>query len=75
MPHTANEIRIPEMTSGGAWPVRTQAVSFVGSACVAQGAGDFNLDDLNLVRHQFPCRRVTLDGDVITVWPTSQHGG
>lgn len=75
MPQAASEIRIPEMTSGAEWPVRTQAVSFVGSACVVQGAGDFDLDDLNLVRHQFPGRRVTLDGDVITVWPTSSHGG
>ncbi|WP_369228451.1 hypothetical protein AB5J52_48250 (plasmid) [Streptomyces sp. R39] len=33
------------------------------------GAGDFGLDDLNLVRRRFPDRRVTLDGDVITVWP------
>jgi hypothetical protein len=33
------------------------------------GSGDFDLDDLNLVRHQFPHHRVTLDGDVITVWP------
>ncbi|MFJ8509688.1 hypothetical protein [Streptomyces avermitilis] len=75
MPQAASEIRIPEMASGGTWPVRTQAVSFVGSACVVQGADDFDLDDLNLVRHQFPGRRVTLDGDVITVWPTSPHGG
>jgi hypothetical protein len=32
--------------------------------------GDFGLDDPNLVRRQFPGRLVTLDGDVITVWPT-----
>ncbi|WP_181383952.1 hypothetical protein [Streptomyces sp. NWU339] len=38
---------------------------------MVEGAGDFDLDDLNLVRHRFPGRRVTLDGDVITVWPTS----
>ncbi|MET7609357.1 hypothetical protein ABZS96_45095 [Streptomyces avermitilis] len=40
-----------------------------------QGAGDFDLNDLNLVRHQFPGRRVTLDGDVITVWPTPPQVG
>ncbi|MFE2487177.1 hypothetical protein ACFY1B_39610 [Streptomyces mirabilis] len=39
------------------------------------GTGDFDLDDLNLVRHRFPGRRVTLDGDVITVWPTPPQGG
>ncbi|MFD7379150.1 hypothetical protein ACFVW1_44840 [Streptomyces olivochromogenes] len=33
------------------------------------GTGDFDLDDLNLVRRHFPFLRVTLDGDVITVWP------
>jgi hypothetical protein len=37
---------------------------------VVEGADDFDLDDLHLVRRQFPGRRVTLDGDVITVWPT-----
>ncbi|MEU6260448.1 hypothetical protein [Streptomyces sp. NPDC047043] len=36
---------------------------------MVQGTGDFDLDDLNLVRRQFPHQRVTLDGDVITVWP------
>jgi hypothetical protein len=51
------------------WPVRTRAVAHVGSACVITGTGDFDLDDLNLVRRQFPDRRVTLVGDVITVWP------
>ncbi|GAA5704831.1 hypothetical protein Save01_05677 [Streptomyces avermitilis] len=75
MPQAASEIRIPEMASGAEWPVDTQAVSFVGSACVVQGADDFDLDDLNLVRHQFPGRRVTLDGDVITVWPTPLQVG
>ncbi|MER6678535.1 hypothetical protein [Streptomyces sp. NPDC000983] len=32
-------------------------------------AGEFDSDDLNLVRRRFPQRHVTLDGDVITVWP------
>ncbi|MFM9705574.1 hypothetical protein [Streptomyces galilaeus] len=71
MPQDADEIRIPETTAGQAWPARTRTVSFIGSACVVTGAGDFELDDLNLVRHTFPDRHVTLDGDVITVWPTS----
>jgi hypothetical protein len=56
-------------------PVRTRAVSYVGSACVIAGASDFDLDDLNVVRHRFPGRRVTLDGDVITVWLTPPQGG
>ncbi|WP_286246619.1 hypothetical protein [Streptomyces graminofaciens] len=38
---------------------------------MAERADDFDLDDLNLVRHRLPGRRVTLDGDVITVWPIS----
>ncbi|WP_455362578.1 hypothetical protein [Streptomyces sp. SYSU K21746] len=36
---------------------------------MVEGIEDFDLDDLNLVRRQFPGRHVTLDGDVITVWP------
>jgi hypothetical protein len=36
---------------------------------VVEGAGDFDLDDLHLVRRHFPGRHVTLDGDAITVWP------
>ncbi|MER7692411.1 hypothetical protein [Streptomyces sp. NPDC097610] len=75
MPQATGEVRIPETASGGAWPVRTQAVSYAGNACVIAGAGDFDLDDLNLVRHRFPGRRATLDGDVITAWPTPPHGG
>jgi hypothetical protein len=71
MPRDAGEIRIPETTVGQVWPTRTQTVSLIGSACVVTGAGDFELDDLNLVRHTFPDRHVTLDGDVITVWPPS----
>lgn len=55
--------------------LRTRAVAHVGSACVITGTGDFDLDVLNLVRHRFPDRRVTLDGDVITVWPTPPQGG
>ncbi|WP_268982286.1 hypothetical protein [Streptomyces sp. MBT53] len=36
---------------------------------MVEGTGDFDLDDLCLVRRRFPGRLVTLDGDVITVWP------
>ncbi|GHE34365.1 hypothetical protein GCM10017771_51950 [Streptomyces capitiformicae] len=75
MLQATGEIRIPETQPTDAWPVRTKVVSYVGSACVVEGAGDFDLDDLNLVRHRFPGRRVTLDGDVITVWPTSPPNG
>jgi hypothetical protein len=39
MPQATGEIHIPEMASGGVWPVRTQAVSYVGSACVVQVDG------------------------------------
>ncbi|MEU5894551.1 hypothetical protein ABZ835_48515 [Streptomyces sp. NPDC047461] len=35
-----------------------------------EGIGDFTPADLTLVRGRFPHRYVTLDGDVITVWPT-----
>jgi hypothetical protein len=50
-------------------PTRTQDVSYVGDACVVHGSGDFDLFDLSTVRGRFPGRHVTLDGDVITVWP------
>ncbi|MFF0205835.1 hypothetical protein [Streptomyces sp. NPDC005017] len=51
------------------WPAATRDVSRIGDAWVLHACGDFDLDDLNLVRDQFTHRRVTLDGDVITVWP------
>ncbi|HET6857469.1 MAG TPA: hypothetical protein VFH94_10285 [Streptomyces sp.] len=41
---------------------------------MVEGDTDFDLDDLNLVRRQFSGRRVTLDGDVITVWPAPSAG-
>ncbi|WP_328876334.1 hypothetical protein OHT76_43355 [Streptomyces sp. NBC_00287] len=44
-------------------------MSRIGNAWVVQAAGDFDLDDLNQVRGRFPQHHVTLDGDVITVWP------
>ncbi|MGW2572686.1 hypothetical protein [Streptomyces sp. NPDC001537] len=34
-----------------------------------RGSGEFDLADLSTVRSRFPGRHVTLDGDVITVWP------
>lgn len=52
-----------------AWPAGTLTVSQVGDAWVVQAAGDFDLDDLDHVRSRFPRRFVTLDGDIITVWP------
>ncbi|MET9736439.1 hypothetical protein ABZZ79_39265 [Streptomyces sp. NPDC006458] len=44
-------------------------MSRIGDAWVLHACGDFDRDDRNLVRAQFTHRRVTLDGDVITVWP------
>lgn len=64
-------LRSPELCDARVWPLRTQAVSHVGSAHVLDGAGDFDQDDLALVRRQFPGRHVTLDGDVITIWPAA----
>ncbi|MCW8384532.1 hypothetical protein [Streptomyces justiciae] len=51
------------------WPPATRAVTRIGRACVIEGLADFGLDDLRLVRDRFPHQHVTLDGDVITVWP------
>lgn len=69
MPQATRDVRTHETTPDGGWPVRTQAVSYVGNACVIQGIGDFDFADLHTVRRRFPGRHVTLDGDVITVWP------
>ncbi|WP_405933684.1 hypothetical protein [Streptomyces sp. NBC_00827] len=71
MMQAIGNIRNSEQHTEHVWPLRAQAVSHIGSAYVVQGTGDFDLNDLNLVRHQFPDRHVTLDGDAITVWPTS----
>ncbi|WP_328834562.1 hypothetical protein [Streptomyces europaeiscabiei] len=65
-------IRKNEDCIDGMWPLRTQSVSYDGDARVIQGNSDFSLDDLNMVRDRFPERRVTLDGDVITVRPKSR---
>ncbi|MFF0094586.1 hypothetical protein ACFYSF_32150 [Streptomyces canus] len=40
---------------------------------MVQGSGDFDFADLGRVRSRFPGRHVTLDGDVITVWPPVQQ--
>ncbi|WP_454395154.1 hypothetical protein [Streptomyces sp. JNUCC 63] len=42
---------------------------------MVQGSGDFDLADLTTVRCRFPDRHVTLDGDVITVWPPARREG
>ncbi|SHH34506.1 hypothetical protein SAMN05444521_0190 [Streptomyces sp. 3214.6] len=47
----------------------TRSASRIGDAWVMQGVDDYDLEDLNALRRRFPGRRVTLDGDVITVWP------
>lgn len=74
MTQATGAIRSNEGCETEVWPLRTRAVSHIGSACVLEGTGDFDLDDLDLVRGRFPDRHVTLDGDVITVWPTLPPG-
>lgn len=69
MPQPTGEVHTYETSSDGVWPVRTRAVSRFGSAFALEGTEHFDLDDLILARWQFPERRVTLDGDVITIWP------
>ncbi|MFJ3338652.1 hypothetical protein [Streptomyces sp. NPDC086766] len=53
-------------------PPSTQTLSCTGDACVLTSAEDFTPQDLNLIRRQFPHRLVTLDGNVITVWPRTK---
>lgn len=69
MSDATHSVRTQETHQAIAWPARTETVSRIGEACVVQGNGDFELADLNAVRGRFPGRHVTLDGDVITVWP------
>ncbi|MBO4260937.1 hypothetical protein [Streptomyces griseorubiginosus] len=69
MHQTDHTVRTTEALTRGAWPPGTQAVSYIGPACVIHGHGDFDPDDLTTVRDRFPHRHVTLDGDTITVWP------
>ena len=69
MSHAPSQIRTTPPAFEGEWPDRTQDVSYVGNAYVVHGSSDFDLADLHAVRHRFASRHVTLDGDVITVWP------
>lgn len=69
MPQASGQIRASEPAFDSEWPARTRDVSYIGNACVVHGNGDFDLTDLSTVRSHFPDRHVTLDGDVITVWP------
>ncbi|MFJ9479714.1 hypothetical protein ACIRRI_32690 [Streptomyces mirabilis] len=57
MNQPAGEVRNNEYCSKDVWLVLTRTVAYDGSACVIAGASDFDLDDLNLVRHRFPGRR------------------
>lgn len=75
MPQTLGELRTAETVVEGEWPIGTRAVTYIGSACVVQGSGDFDIADLGMVRCRFPDRHVTLDGDVITVWPPTRQRG
>ncbi|MGW3038142.1 hypothetical protein ACWDCB_44030 [Streptomyces sp. NPDC001178] len=69
MSHTSGQVRTSTTVIDAGWPIRTRDVSYVGDACVLHGSSDFDLADLSWVRDRFPGRHVTLDGDVITVWP------
>ncbi|CAM5611642.1 hypothetical protein [Streptomyces griseorubiginosus] len=75
MTPAADSIRKAKHFTDGLWPAQAREVSHIGNACVVEGIGDFNLDDLDLVRRRFPDRLVTLDGDVITVWPPPSATG
>ncbi|MGW0770760.1 hypothetical protein [Streptomyces sp. NPDC002676] len=72
MTQATEAIHIHEDSGESVWPLGTRAVSHIGSACVIEGTGDFAPKDLYLVRRRFPDRYVTLDGDVITVWPPAR---
>ncbi|MFF8868120.1 hypothetical protein ACF08B_39490 [Streptomyces sp. NPDC015139] len=69
MQHLPEEVRLPQELTDALWPAATHKVAAIGDAWVATTVGDFVIDDFHLVRRQFPGRHVTLDGDVITVWP------
>ncbi|CAM5672543.1 putative protein OS=Streptomyces griseomycini OX=66895 GN=FHS37_007368 PE=4 SV=1 [Streptomyces griseomycini] len=73
MPQAIDALRIHETIPDHRWPDRTQVVSYIGDACVVQGSSDFGVGDLSRVRGLFPGRYVTLDGDVITVWPSPRQ--
>lgn len=69
MMQATDSIRNDEALGTAEWPILTRAVSYIGNACVVEGTGDFGPEDLAVVRRRFPNRYVSLDGDVITVWP------
>ncbi|WP_435279814.1 hypothetical protein [Streptomyces sp. 1222.5] len=69
MQNVSEGVRLPQELTDALWPAVTHEVTAIGDAWVATTAGDFGIDDFHLVRRQFPGRHVTLDGDVITVWP------
>ncbi|WP_158812364.1 hypothetical protein [Streptomyces fulvoviolaceus] len=69
MTYVARMIRKNKPFLEEAWPAAAQSVSYVAGAWVVQAGVDFDGSDLDVVRGHFPDRRVTLDGDVITVWP------
>ncbi|MFI8193997.1 hypothetical protein ACIF8T_35475 [Streptomyces sp. NPDC085946] len=68
--HTAPAVHTPNRPPQEGWPTRTRTITHLNNAWVVHSHGeDFDPDDLTLVRRRFPGRHVTLDGDVITVWP------
>lgn len=68
--HTAPAVHIINRPPQKGWPACTRVITRLDNAWVLHSYGaDFDLDDLTLVRRRFPGRHVTLDGDVITVWP------
>lgn len=69
MKPVSNAIRQGEDSWSQTPSTPTRSVSQVGDAWVLQGAGDYDLTDLNELRRRFPDRRVTLDADMIIVWP------
>lgn len=72
MPHPGDQVRTMKALGEEGWPARAQHVAYIGDACVVRGSDDFDHADLTAVRGRFPGRHVTLDGDVITVWPQAR---
>ncbi|MGW3149754.1 hypothetical protein ACWDG1_34850 [Streptomyces sp. NPDC001177] len=56
MTQVSGTIRNTEGRDQEVWPLRTRAVSRIRSACMVEGIGDFDPDDLRLVRDRFPGR-------------------
>ena len=69
MQQLSERVHLSQELTDALWPASAQEVTAIGDALVATTTGDFGVDDFHLVRRQFPGRHVTLDGDVITVWP------